>query len=401
MKDSELDLARNEVLRLETRGIFAAECSGKTAGLGKRVKNKATGAFNSGSVVIVGNGGDKRSESARFRSALEDVVVPPLTVVERAGLDVALPKIYEAMLSMKGTSYIDSIGGEDAHNLPSIGVQLALKEEKPSVAFRVVFGATEEMPLRSISYLLPALLTMERVRAAGGELPQLQVILAQNISSRLNRLDLERVADQASKFSKTARAYVDEFFSDLCESVLFLEDAPMDVGGELREEVVSLARNHVHVSSASQEALIAKGNGSGRLNPYYAAAHLLMHDRDGASYLRPMEGEQPDFVAPSSIVSFGGAQERLFYDIRQEMKPKLGPEYNSVRTLQYFTRHHVPPYYMARGGDISLDDLIYREPGDSPIAVAAVYDLDFLRSVSEAKGDYQKFLRVQLRRVAV
>ena len=49
-----------------------------------------------------------------------------------------------------------------------------------------------------------------------------------------------------------------------------------------------------------------------------------------------------------------------------------------IPSLQYFTRHHVPPYYMARGGDIALKTASGEILSGKTIAKAAETDLSLL-----------------------
>jgi hypothetical protein len=54
---------------------------------------------------------------------------------------------------------------------------------------------------------------------------------------------------------------------------------------------------------------------------------------------------------------------------------------------------------MARGGDVSLDDVLNRRDVDQ-VAVAAQHDLNYLRRISSFRGDFSEFLEQQ-RRMAV
>lgn len=329
--------------------------------------------------------------------ALQRLVAPPMTDVRKAELNNLFPKVFEILFETSGQTYIAGMGGEEIEQIADIGMMLASSNESQSVAFRVVFGSTEQMPLRALSYILPPLMMMGKLKEVTGRAPQLQVVFADQISSGLNRLDVHKTTSQSAQFANTARGYIEEFFPELDGSAVFLGDTPLGQGTFLRSELVLLAQAlSQHITPETKESLYSKGNGTGRLNPYYAAAHLLMHDRDGSEYLRPILKDQLALIAPKAIVSFGGLQERLFYKVRHELKSYLGVEYNTAKTFQYFTRHHVPPYYMARGGDMALEDVLEGESiGNQPIAQAAVHDLDYLRSVSMSRGELYDFLQRQ------
>lgn len=94
-------------------------------------------------------------------------------------------------------------------------------------------------------------------------------------------------------------------------------------------------------------------------------------------------------INPKSIISMGGRQERFFYRLRHEIKPSLPERYGEVLTFQFFTKHQVPPYYMASDGDVSMADGL----GFSRIGLAAKYDLNYLRNQSVLRGDLEQFLK--------
>jgi len=378
------------------RGQFGYGNFNNVEFLGKRAINKSIDVF-SRKQVVVGDGSDtKRTQTNIFREALEKLNAPLMSDMERARLNVLLPRVFETLLNTNGSSYIAGIGGEETAKLAGISMHLVSSDENQSVAFRVVFGATEQMPLRALSYVLPALTMMERLKKETGKAPQLQVVFANQISSRLNKLDDQKTNKQSLRLSKIAKEYIGEFFPELADSAIFLRDTSLNKGTVLRSELINVVQILAqHLSSESKGVLSEKGNNSGRLNSYYAAAHLLMHDRDGSEYLMPLLEDQQDFITPDAIVSFGGKQERLFYKIRHELKPHLGDEYNSVQTFQYFTRHHVPPYYMAKGGDVALEDALAGRIGGLSIAPAAMHDLNYLRNISISRGDLYDFLKRQ------
>ena len=379
--------------------------------LGKKLVNRCGNAFNSSRLILAGGNLDGEVvKSPQLMPALEEATLPFIDAVGQAGFNVTLPKVFEAMLFTNGTSvaegYIDSIGGIDYGNLPQIGVNLAAEGGISSgTVVRTVFGGTEEMPLRGISYLLPPLIYLEQFHEKGIEPPQLQVIFANNISGKLNGLDQERAADQSVVLASFASAYIAEYFPRLSDAVVFLEDTPLEKGSAARDGLLEVSRKlQSALSSETREALLGKGdNGSKRINPFYGAAHLLIHDTAVPGVLRPLTVEQPETANPEAIISFGGYQEGTFYAVRHEVKPHLDESYNTIPTLQYFTKHRVPPYYMARGGDFSLDDALggvpYREDA---VSKTAQYDLGYLHKVTAARGtiDFADFVAEHRERMA-
>ncbi len=324
---------------------------------------------------------------------------------EVAAFNVALPKITEALVSTKGKglsegNYVREIGGNDHNNLPTIAVNIASKGAYESgTVIRVVYGATDKMPIRALSYMLPALSLMDGMQQDGIKPPQLQIIFANYISSTLNRMNHAHVAEESRRFTDVAQEYIQEFFPKLSGSAVFLEDTPLDKNTPLRNELLYVTRVLKNeVPSEMKQTLLGKGNNSAsRTNAFYGAAHILVHDID-IPVLVPIVSEEALMVRPRSIISIGGYQEQFFYGLRHAVKPHLGKDYNEIKTLQYFTRHRVPPYYMARDGDIALDAIFSRQRDKSTaIGRTAQYDLDYLTNVSSRRGDLQAFFDRQRR----
>ncbi|MBI4080474.1 MAG: hypothetical protein HY430_01755 [Candidatus Levybacteria bacterium] len=380
--------------------------------LGKKLVNRCKNSFDNSQLKLAGGQfSGYIAKSPQFMPHLRNAELPDMDTIERGSFNVRLPKVYEGMLfvgdrTLLEESYVDAVGGKDHHNLPQIGVQLAAEGGVTSgTVVRTVFGGTEEMPLRGISYLLPPLIYLEQLKEKGIVPPQLQIIFANNISVTLNHLDHERATDQAVQFANFAHEYIREYFPQVSESAVFLEDTLIEKGSVIRDELIDVYRTlKTELSPETRDALLGKGNnGSSRLNPFYGAAHLLVHDTSIPGMLVPLVEDQPDVVTPQAIISFGGYQEGIFYDVRQEIKPHLREEYRSLPTLQYFTKHRVPPYYMARGGDYSLDATLQGVRYDGgKVAKTAQYDLGYLHEVTRTRGtiDFADFVAQHGERMA-
>lgn len=357
--------------------------------LSKKLKGRIKNAFDNCQLVLVGgDNSGRKAKSSQFDPSLHD------ESFDRTGIDATFVDALNVLLlnSGYGSDYIRELGAVDSVNLPAIAKDLAVGSESKT-AVRIVFGATEEMPLRALSYVLPAVELAEAARTAGISAPQIQVIFANNISGRLNRQDSLRVRYQSEKFSLLAKAYVEDFFPSITESIVFLEDTPLDKESVLRRELVDVNRILcANLSTETEDELLTKGREqSSRVNYFYGAAHLLMHDVAIPAVLTTVLGPA-DIVRPDFIINIGGQSEKLFYRIRHEIKPLLPATYQQARTLQYFTRHFAPAYYMARGGDLSMENALRGNLDRRNIAKAAEYDLDYLISLSESRGDFNDFL---------
>jgi hypothetical protein len=301
----------------------------------------------------------------------------------------------DVLLGNKGkqpkANYTKGIGENDIANLPQTAVNFGVDgANKSGIVFRIVHGASEEVPLRSLTSALPALQMMDAMFQEGVTPPELQIVLANNISSAINDLSSEKVAKQAQLFAAAQQLYISHFFPHLQESVVLLEDAPFVEKSVVAQSLQSTARALDKINGRTLDKLSQKGAADMPADKkrMYGAAHPLFHDAIPKGLLIPLVDGQRDYVVPQTIISMGGTQEVDFYDIRSQVRELVDSSFPLVNTLQLFTRHGVPPYYMANGGDVSLSSIA----GNSEIADVAEHDLRYLQRVSASRGDFHGFI---------
>lgn len=358
---------------------------------GKGVLGRIRATLDNNILPLVGGEFDgKVAKFQHFAPGLPPYPFEPHSIeLEAARLNVRLPKVLDAMLlsgnrTLRDGAYIEALGGEDFTDIAKIAMKTVLVgPQDPKTVLRVVYGGTKEMPLRGLSYLLPPLCYMEGLKDAGVAVPQLQAVFADHISSEANsHLTLEEATRESDHFARLAREYIKYFFPKLADSVVMLRDTPIGPGSpiETELEVVIPIADQV-VSQKMRQELLKKSNGNRESSVYYGAAHLLAHDVFISGAFLPIFDEQPNMIEPEAIISFGGRQERFFYRLRNEIKPHLPERYKRLLTAQFFTRHQVPPYYMASDGDLSLVEYLNSGFAESSLGSATVYDLAYLRKV--------------------
>jgi len=365
-------------------------------GLGRKLSNRVKSAFDASQLSLAGGRFAGEVIKARhLMPVLTSMALVPLgDSFKEASFNAILPAVAETLVvgsaDLRAKSYIDAIGGVDFANLPSVAVDLAQGGDS-GIVFRTVFGATEEMPFRALSYLLPALALQDDLRRKGVVPPQLQVVFANHFSASINEMDYGQVRKQAELFSLIAKKYIGKFFPELTERVVFLEDVSFEENITLSDKLDRFATVLASSGEGLRADLIGKGLNSDLDNSLrYGAAHVLFHDTNSQGLLGPLF-DQPDYVSPTTIINIGGAQEKFFYQLRQDLRDAAGIT-DPVRTLQLFTRHHVPPYYMAQGGDVSLAEIIEGESLPTEIARAARFDLEYLTHESSKRGDFASFI---------
>lgn len=257
------------------------------------------------------------------------------------------------------------IAREDVGEVFKAGVRLGTydpngKISLESVAVRTVFGATENMPVRAISCLLPALHLLESLRRSKkfSILPQIQYISMGESGSRINNLDSEKVSRQAALLAGVGMHYVQCFYPELVDSVTFAYDNEF----LKNPEVINYKTQFEGISGISGS--LGNNGRTGALE--YTLLHPLVHDmRYTVEPFVPMIGlslrDQPDLV-----INVGGQTEKLFYRARRmylDTAKQVGISMPMVPSVQLFTTNRMPPYMSiaANGdhlGDIHLDDAL-------------------------------------------
>lgn len=375
-------------------------------GYSRKLTNRLRSIFDASQLVSVGGTFD--GSKIKSRQLMDHIPPSPIReagILEAAEFNVALPRTATDLLfanrQLERDGYIMGLGGIDYPNLPKLAVDMTQRKKTDDVVIRIVHGATTEMPLRALSSLLPALVLMEQLQKDCIQPPQLQMISAHHISGELNRLDLSAANVQAERFANLGYAYTKTFFPSLAGFVIFLQDVSPSEAAGLGEELIRIAViANEQISPDTINALNGKGNShdiSTTNKILYAGAHLLIHDTTFPGNLRPIIPDIPLSNDPTTIISIGGKQEEFFYRFRHQIKNFLGETYQKA-TLQYFTKHHVPPYYMAQGGDVSLDQVLRKGLQSlSGVATTARYDLEYLERMSYRRGDFEDFIEIQRR----
>lgn len=265
------------------------------------------------------------------------------------------------------------IARDDIAQLFKAGVRLGAfdpngKISLESVAVRTVFGATENMPVRAVSYLLPALHLLESLRRSRkfSILPQIQYISMGESGSRINNLDREKVFRQAALLAGVGMQYVQRFYPGLVDSVTFAYDNTFLDNPEVFkyktqfEGISESLGNHSLYSSVTETL----GNYGREDALEYALLHPLVHDmRYTVEPFVPIIGgylrDQPELV-----INVGGQREKLFYSARRmylDTAKQEGVDMPTVPSVQLFTTHRTPPYMSIvadgdRLGDIHFDN---------------------------------------------
>ena len=311
--------------------------------------------------------------------------------VQKQGLELGVrdfSKTAAAIFEKFMCSFNDRRRKEVFESIDDVGVVNLIKTaqllaERPEaggrIVFRTVFGATECMPIRALSYILPSVYILEGLMGLNSrrppglkliQLPQLQFLFMNEAGVSLNGIDLTAVNEETQLFINTALAYLQQFHPDVLPYVSFADDVGFTdsvmktdlfnfltaflkegMTGEPLERLKEMAVNH----GSNAEAAFS-----------YAGLHSLVHDgmfTDGSFCFRQLAGAEPisNPLVVDLLISVGAQPESFFYLRRGEVRPRLtavDSPFSLADTTQYLTSHTIPPYLMLANGDLSLRDVL-------------------------------------------
>ncbi|MEU1273559.1 hypothetical protein [Streptomyces sp. NPDC005799] len=299
------------------------------------------------------------------RSVLETLA--PGDDAQRTGeLNRARPRLLNAIIGAgaRRTGYLSG--------LPRHGVEPLLRTVSEAVrgplVLRVVYGASTHMPLRALSYVLPALRMAARLTAAGQRTPYLKIVLASPLSSRVNVLPEPVTAAETDLLTHC----LDRLLAALAPGRygLYRTRPSAEILGTLDDLVRTL-------TPARRTAVLNRLGGKGGATTdeqtlLYAAAHVLLHDRTGAIPLNLEYGTHAPQHA--RVIDIGSLEERHFHHARRLFASSAADDTSPSALV--LSRHSVPPYTMARGGDIGLREFLDgTSPQGGPLAPAVRHDL--------------------------
>lgn len=337
--------------------------------LGKKQENLLAAILRG--VPVLGHDNEARPlAEEEARRLLRAAPVPALapSAEETAELNRTRPRVLHAVVGPEArrTGYVH---GLPCHGVPPL-LRAAAAAARAPLVLRVVYGASTEVPLRALSYVLPAVRMAARLTGSGHPGCHVQVVLAGPLSGRLNALCEERVAEQTELLGHCLQRLL--CFLGPVDHSVYRTAAPPRVLEALTELVAALP-----AEGRARILCRLDGKGGARHEEQtlrYAAAHVLVHDRahDRTRVPLVLRHGTPAPADPA-VIDVGSLQERHFHEVRRWFAASTGADDPGALVL---TRHSVPPYTMARGGDLALRDFLDgRDHEEEPLAAAARHDL--------------------------
>lgn len=280
----------------------------------------------------------------------------------------------------------------DLKGIESIAQMCSRLEDDPNVlnkvAIRTVFGGTEHMPLRALSYLLPSLNMCEELleNSSTAEIPNIEFFFMNGAGIITNALDPDRANKATSEFIKVARMYVDEYHPRLKDKVNFYVDTTFSssiVQTSEYQEMHRILEGKLGVESDLKSDLIQMGERRKKADNSikYAALHTFVHD----GYINPNIAKMSNFFGGAepqeydTIISIGAKPEEKFYKARKLLSDEIAsiPYFTPKNTAQYIANINVPPYSPLPTGELYLDDVLK--------------DPEVLMKVKKSRDEYSEY----------
>jgi hypothetical protein len=243
-------------------------------------------------------------------------------------------------------AYVESVGKHDKANI----VQIASHPTGKGTVVRLVYGATKEMPVRGMGYVAAAYGIARHIPHE-----QLQVMFVNALGLAVNGVSRTASHRQAKMVETVGRMHLARLGPGVNRSVSFCEDNYLlrELTEQIRTPIQEIIEDDTHLS----KHLAAKSGTERGDFATYSAAHVILHETPLATPDYGLSDESVQPVIPERIVSVGCQKEHPFYALRVKAR-KLLTDLDFVPSAQVFTRHVLPPYYIARGGEQSLDHAI-------------------------------------------
>gem|GEM_PF-6979532 len=260
-----------------------------------------------------------------------------------------------------------------------------------NVSLNTFFGATEEMPLRGLSYIIPSLKLVDELSTHyTGVIPEINYSFAATAGSIANNYDLSKIDDTNNKFIEMARYYIEQFHPLLVDKTHFLTDhnfVPKIMESQEFPKAVDILTSEVENVPELKSILLAYGEKrqSVQNSMAYTTLHIFSQDLimdDDIAMTDYHTGETS--VGGDLTIYIGAKPEERFFTARKLGAEKISRELGECGlrdSIQYILNMNVPPYSL-----LEKDDLLLTEALNNPDLIDSAQPRDWS---SEKESRYQ------------
>ena len=261
----------------------------------------------------------------------------------------------------------------DSEGIANISKKCSMLEQDKNalkkVSIRTIFGGTERMPFRGLSYLLPALNLCEQLKKVNeeGELPNIEFLFMNGAGIMANAIDPYRTTETTSKFIDFSKRYIEEYHPILKDKVDFFVDVNFSsniANTKEYKQIHEILEKKLGFEKDLKNNLLDMGKKrNASMNSIkYAALHAFSQDGDIDSKIAQMSNFSRNQMQSDSdiIISIGAKPEEKFFKVRKLLAKEVSEiEFFTPKlTAQYIANINVPPYSPLSTGELYLKDVL-------------------------------------------
>jgi|GEM_PF-2083910 len=284
------------------------------------------------------------------------------------------PLILEKILSEK--NYLYGMGNNQKEDLFLVTQTLAEKENGNCIVFRLVFGGSENLPLRALSYPIPVFKLCDELYNTSRNFI-IEIIHMNHMSSITNMLDISQVQSSSYYLQQRIEFIIKNNFPRLLDHVFFFEDSADTI------EACKSTYDYERVQATLESLLSPEFKDAlyKKIEKYpsvleYIHAHDVVHTQAHVPGLQILSS-RAHTKNIAGIINVGGKQEEFFYEARSSIRDTTNNNGDTLPNVQLFTKHHTPPYYII-GNEPKLKDVTHHN-GEVPNVVKR--DLELLKGL--------------------
>jgi len=287
-----------------------------------------------------------------------------------------IKKVLDVFLCSSDTSpeFRNLFSNIDSHGVESIAKICSSTDNGSkalnNISIRTIFGGTEQMPFRSLLYLLPSLSMYEQLQESTPNIPMdldIEFLFMNGAGIAANALDPERTYNATSQFINVAKKYIDEFHPSLSEKVNFYVDQTFTtniIRTEEYQEMLEILESKLKIENNLKSDLLEMGErrNTSQNSIKYATLHAFSQDGhvlpDVAKMANFFGG--PEQKENDMIISIGAKPEEKFFRARKLLAKEISEVsfFKPKETAQYIADITVPPYSPLKEGDLYMKDVI-------------------------------------------
>ncbi len=273
--------------------------------------------------------------------------------------------------NLQSKKLFSSIDSEGISNISSICSEIENNDKVlNNMSIRTVFGGTEKMPFRALSYIIPSLNLCEELIEKNDDknsIPNIEFLFMNGAGIMANAIDPELANNATSQFINFAQKYIEEYHPKLIDNVNFYVDNTFSnsiIKTNEYKQVQEALEKSLSKDEHLREDLVEMGEKrKASANAIrYATLHSFVQDGIVDSNVAKMTNffGGKEQAKSDVIVSIGAKPEEKFFKARKMVSEAIAKVdyFTPKKTAQYIANINVPPYSPLKTGELYLQDVL-------------------------------------------